>query len=148
VNNYPTWWNETLTVYNRYEDPITNLVTWYSHVITGCFWKYIGNKVHINDVVLDTKDIICRIRIRDDFMEKYEWINLPADSKANFFTLGKGDIIVKGEVDDEISEYVAGHRSNDLVKKYKELQGCMVIDEYTINTGGGRGNEHYHVRGA
>lgn len=81
-------------------------------------------------------------------MEKYQWVNLPADEKANYFTLGKGDIIVKGEADDEISEYVSGHRSNELVKKYKDLQGCMVIDEYTINTGGGRGNEHYHVRGA
>ena len=35
----------------------------------------------------------------------------------------------------------------DLKAKYKALQGCLEIQEWSNNTGGGRGNEHYFVRG-
>lgn len=147
MNNYPSWWDTTITIYNRYEDSQTNLVTWYRHVITGVFWKYSGNKVVVNNVVLETKDIICRIRKDDLYKSKHEWIQVPNDEMGGYFTLAQGDIIVKGEVDDEINEYVSGRRSTDLKKKYKALQGCLEIQEWADNTGGGRGNEHYYVKG-
>lgn len=146
-NHYASWWNTTLTIYNRYEDPQTQLVRWYRYVIPDCFWKYSGTKVTINNVVLDTNNIICRIRVNENFREKYIWVDIPNDEMSNYFTLGQGDIIVKGEVEDEINEYQSGKRSSDLKKKYKALQGCMEIQEFSVNTGGGRGNEHYYVRG-
>lgn len=147
MNIYPSWWNITVTIYNKYQDPITDLITWYKHTVGGCFWKYTGNKVTINETVLETNDIICRIRKDDAFLENYVWINIPADQKPEFFTLNKGDIIIKGEVEDEIDEYSAGVHSSDIIKKYKNLQGCMVVSEFTINTDGGRCNEHYYVKG-
>ena len=146
-NHYPSWWDTTITIYNKFEDPQTQLVTWYKHEVTGCFWKYSGNKVVIDTTVLDTNSIICRIRKDDSFLEKHEWSALPNDEMSNYFTLGQGDIIVKGSVDDTINEYTSGKRSTDLLKKYKALQGCMEIEEFSNNTGGGRGNEHYYVRG-
>lgn len=146
-NHYPSWWDTTITIYNKFEDPQTQLVTWHKHEVTGCFWKYSGNKVVIDTTVLDTNNIICRIRKDDLFLEKHEWSALPNDEMSNYFTLGQGDIIVKGSVDDTINEYQSGKRSTDLLKKYKALQGCMEIEEFSNNTGGGRGNEHYYVRG-
>ncbi|MBO6272803.1 hypothetical protein J6O48_08505 [bacterium] len=147
MNNYPSWWDTTITIYNRYEDKQTNLVTWFRHKVDGAFWKYTGDKVVINNTVLETKNIICRIRKDDAFLEKHEWIAIPNDQMSNYFTLSQGDIIVKGEVNDEIDEYVSGKRSTDLKKKYKDLQGCVEIQEWSNNTGGGRGNEHYFVKG-
>jgi len=147
MNNYPQWWNTTITVYNRYEDKLTNLVTWYRHTIDGAFWKYTGDKVVVGNTVLETKDIICRIRKDDFFREKADWIAIPNDKMSQYFTLSQGDIIVRGEVTDEINEYVSGKRSTDLKKKYKALQGCLEIQEWADNTGGGRGNEHYYVKG-
>ena len=147
ANIYPSWWNVTVTIFNRYEDPLTNLITWYKHIVNGCFWKYTGNKVTINETVLETNDIICRIRKDDAFLENYQWVNVPADEKPSYFTLSKGDIIVKGEVDDNINEYSSGTHSSDVIKKYKDLQGCMIVSEFTINTDGGRCNEHYYVKG-
>lgn len=146
-NHYPSWWNTTITIYNKYEDELTQVVTWYRHVVSGCFWKYSGNKVTIDKVVLDTKDIICRIPLDDAFLEKHEWRAKPNYEMPNYFTLGQGDIIVKGEVDDVIDEYRQGYRASDLKAKYKALQGCLEIEEWSNNTGGGRGNEHYYVRG-
>ena len=147
MNNYPSWWDTTITIYNKYEDPQTNIVTWHRHVIKNTFWKYSGDKVVIGNTVLETKNIICRIRKDPEFLERHEWIRLPNDQMVNYFTLGQGDIIVKYEVDDEINEYVSGKRSSDLKKKYKALQGCIEVQEWSNNTGGGRGNEHYYVKG-
>ena len=147
MNNYPSWWNTTITIYNKYEDPQTNLVTWFRHVVDGAFWKYSGDKVIVGNVVLETKDVICRIRKDELFKEKFEWINIPNDEMSQYFTLSQGDIIIKGEVEDEVNEYMSGKRSTDLKKKYKSLQGCLEIQEWSNNTGGGRGNEHYFVKG-
>lgn len=147
MNNYPSWWDTTITIYNKFTDAQTRLVRWYRHVITNTFWKYSGNKIVVGNTVLETKDIICRIRKDEAFREKHEWIDIPNDEMSQYFTLAPGDIIVKGEVEDVIDEYTSGARSTDLVKKYKALQGCMEIQEFSNNTNGGRGNEHYYVKG-
>ena len=147
MNNYPSWWDTTITIYNRHEDSQTNLVRWLRHKVDGAFWKYSGNKVVVGNTVLETKDIICRIRKDGAFLEKQDWVALPNDKMGNYFTLSQGDIIVKGDVQDTIDEYTSGRRSSDLKKKYKNLQGCIEIQEWANNTGGGRGNEHYFVKG-
>ena len=145
MNNYPEWWNTTITVFNKYEDPVTRQITWYRAVITNCFWKNTGNKIVLGETALDTDTTICRIPLNTAFLERYDWNN--TQDKSKHFTLGAGDIIIKGEVADEINEYASGYRSSDILTKYKKLQGCMVIDKCDVNTGLGRGLEHYFVRG-
>ena len=129
MNSYPIWWDTDLTIYNKFTDPQTQLIKWYRTVLTNCFWKYVGDKVSVGNTVLETNDIICRIPQNDKFKEKYEWLNTPNDLMTNYFTLSNGDIIVKGNVADEIDEYKSGKRSTDLIAKYKELQGCMEIQQ-------------------
>lgn len=142
---YPSWWNTTITLYNKYEDPQTHVIRWFKHTIDGCFWHYTGNKVKINNVSLDTSDTLCRIREDDRFISKHQWEQLPNDQMGEFFTLGRGDIIIKGDVDDEINEYATGHRSTDLLSKYSKYQECIEVGTIAINTGGGRNNPHYRV---
>lgn len=144
---YPLWWDSTVTIYNKYLDPNTQHVTWYRTVVTDCFWSLEGTRVSIGDVVLDSKSALCRIPKDDRFLDKKDWVLLPADQKANHFTIGQSDIVVKGEVDDIIDEYQRGHRSTDLLSKYREFQSCMEITEYSNNCGIARNNEHYLVRG-
>lgn len=145
--NYAPWWDTTITIYNRYEDKQTNVVKWYRTVVRGAFWKSTGSKVTIGDVTIDSNNIICRIREDSNFRESYEWDQIPNDEKENRFTLGRGDIIVKGEVDDEIHEYTKGQRSSDLLTKYKALQGCLQIERVGINVGTARNEPHYYVSG-
>lgn len=146
-NLYPEWWDTTLTIYNKFEDPITHVIRWYRTVLTNCFWKYTGNKIKVGNVTLETDNSICRIPKNSNFLEKGEWITRPNDEKGNYFTIARGDIIIKGDVADTIDEYTSGSRSTDLEKKYKELSGCIRIEEMTINTGTGRCAEHYYVTG-
>ena len=147
MNRYPMWWNSSITVYTKYEDAVTNIVTWYKNTIDGCFWKYTGNKTTIGNTVLDTNTITCRIPKQDNFIDKGTWIGLTNDKLKDYFTLGQGDIIVKGIVSDEINEYSKGHYSSDLIAKYKKFGECMVVSRYSDNTGGGRNEEHYSVQG-
>ena len=145
--SYPIWWDTTITIYNQYKDPLTANVSWFRNVVTGCFWKYTGNQVTVGDVELKTNTTICRIPKDDRFRERYIWEALPNDQMGNYFTLSPGDIIIKGEVTDVVDEYTKGHRSTDLIAKYKKLQGCIEIQSWADNTGVGRNDKHYYVSG-
>lgn len=147
MNNYPVWWDSPITIFNKHTDPITQIVTWYRHTINYAFWQYVRDKATIGDTVLETNKTVCRIRENEAFREKYIWVNLPSSEKSDYFTLGQGDIIVKGIVEDEIDEYTKGHRSSDLIDKYKELQGCFEIESVAVNVGTGRGLPHYRAQG-
>lgn len=144
---YPLWWETTVTIYNKFADPQTDVITWYRHVITDCFWSLDGTTVQVGTVELDSKSIICRIPKDDRFLDKKDWIKIPNDQMSQYFTISQGDIVVKGEITDEINEYVAGQRSTDLLAKYRAYQECMEIRQYSNNTGVGRNNEHYLLRG-
>ena len=144
MSSYPIWWDTTLTLYNKYTDPATQEITWFRTVLTGCFWKYVGNKINIGDSTIETKDTICRVRKNPQYLDKSLWMD--AD-KTSYFTFGKGDILVKGEVQDTIDEYTDGQRSTDLLNKYKEMQGCIEITTFADDTGAGRCCEHYLIKG-
>ena len=147
MNNYPRWWNTTITVFNKFVDSQTQVVTWYKTVIEDCFWKSTGNRVVVGNTSLDTKNIICRIRKDTRFKEKLDWESLPNDTMQNYFTLSPGDIIVKGAVSDTIDEYTSGKRSSDLLKKYRSANYCMEIQSASNNSGEGFGNQHYYAIG-
>ena len=38
MNDYPIWWNTTITIYNKYEDPQTHVITWFRKVVNGAFF--------------------------------------------------------------------------------------------------------------
>lgn len=147
MNRYPVWWDTTITIYNKYEDPQTHVIAWFRKTVNGAFWKYTKDTISFNDTVLESKKTLCRIREDSSFLEKYLWVSKTTEQKADYFTLGQGDIIVKGEVTDTIDEYTQGSRSSDLLTKYRALQGCMEIDTVSINVGLGRCEPHYRVEG-
>ena len=147
MNSYPEWWNQTLTIYNKFTNPETRVVTWYKTVVEKCFWKYTGNKLTVGETTIETDTTLCRIPKDTKYIDKHEWEELPDEQKSAYFTLGPGDIIVKGEVEDVVNEYESGNRSSDLLTKYRKLQGCMLVERCSVNTGVGRGMEHYYVKG-
>lgn len=144
--NYPVWWDTTITVFNKYEDPQTNVITWYKTVLNNCFWKNDFQRLKMGDIEVETDSIICRIPENSNFRENQNWVKIPNDQMNNYFTLAHGDIIIRGDVNINIDEYTDGRRSSDIIESCK-AQGCMVIDRFSINTGIGRGLPHYHVQG-
>lgn len=147
MSNYPIWWEDTLTVYNKYTDPHTQLVTWYPTVLHNCFWKYERDRIVVGETVIESCKTICRIPQNAKFLERYQWENQTNDVMPQYFTLSEGDIIVKGEVNEDIDEGISGHRSSDFIAKYKALQGCIQIEAFSNNTKRGTNNKHYYVSG-
>lgn len=147
MNNFPKWWDTTITVYNKFQDPQTDIIKWYRTVVDNCFWKYSDNKVVINNTILDSNKIVCRIPKDDRYLPRYEWENKPNDTMKDYFTLGVGDIVVKGLIEEDIDEYVSGKHSTDLINKFKKLQGCMIIEAMSDNSGTMRNNKHYYISG-
>ena len=145
MSKYPEWWNTTVTVFNKYEDPTSRQITWYKTVIKDCFWKNTDNAIVVGETSLVTSATICRIPKQIKFIDKYKWDAL--SNKSCKFTLSPDDILVRGSVADVIDEYTPGQRSSDLLAKYKKLQNCMVIRQCALNTGEGRSLEHYYVKG-
>lgn len=146
-NNYPIWWDTTVTLYNKYTDPLTHVVSWFRHVLAGCFWDNTGSVVTVGNVQLQSNDVICRIPESKLYKPKKQWQELPNDALGNYFTISAGDILVKGEVDDIIDETARNHRATDLIAKYKDTQDCIVIKRSSDNTGAGRCMPHYYAVG-
>lgn len=142
----PVWWDKTLTIYNKYTNPLTQVITWHRTVINDCFWKNTSDKVLVGTVTLETNNIIARIPKQNNFKPRFEWEKIPNDKMSDYFTLSSGDIIVLGDIEDEIDEYTQGKRLNDFLNKYKKL-GVMTVQEFADNTGVSRNNEHYYVKG-
>ena len=155
MSNFPfPWWDAKITIYNKLIDPTTQRVSWYKNTCENCFWKCVNGTYTIGrsgvsstGIVLETKNIICRIPQNDKYVDKRVWKDLKDNERKDFFTLGKGDIIVLGEVTDTIDEYATGKRSTDLITKYKEFDECLEIDTYTINVRTGVGLPHYKIVG-
>jgi len=147
MNHYPKWWNTTITLYNKFTDNELKKVVWYRHVIDGCFYKHDKESIMFSNTKLVSDVSVCRIPVSDKFKGRREWLKLSDDERYSFFTFGTGDIIVVDEVDFEIDERIKGRRSSDLIQEYAEWPGCFIIETVNVNVGGGRGNEHYHIRG-
>ena len=147
MSRYPRWWNRTITIYNRYEDPVTNVVTWIRHTVSGCFVKKANNRVTIGQTVLESNSVIVRIPEGNSYMTYGSWIQMTNDKRPSRYTLHQGDIVIFDNVNDIINEYSSGHRSTDVISKYKALDKCMIIANIAENIGGGRVDPHYYISG-
>lgn len=146
-NYYPMWWDTTVTVYTKYENSDTKLITWYKTIIDGCFFKSTQARVQFSTNSIESPSLICRIPKQDNYISKLEWDRIDISLIPNVFSIGAGDIIIKGAVDDYINEYESGHRSSDLLTKYRAYDMALVVKSVTVDVGIGRVDEHYCIRG-
>ena len=146
MNNYGEWWDTTITLYNKVTDA-EGIVKWYRHIIEECFYSHTLDKITIRNTSLSSDVSVCRIKVSDDFVTKRDYDKLSDAEKREKFTLSVDDIIIPDECDFEIDEYTKGKRSSDLRNEYRAYPGCFTVSMVSINTGGGRGNEHYLARG-
>lgn len=142
---YPEWWDKGITVFNKYKDPTTAVVTWFATKLSGCFWKDVGTTMAVGNAIVMSSDIICRIPEQANYLSPFDWYEL--QDKSGSFTLKQGDIIVLGECNDTIDEYTKGQRSTDLLTKYHEIDSCMEIKKVAVDTMTGMILPHYRVTG-
>lgn len=147
ISIYPIWWDRTITVYNRYEDPTTQVVRWDRHIITNCFVKTSATLIAGGQITYNTSSNIVRIPQQNNYKPYDEWLLIPNVEQVNYLTLHQGDMIILREVDDVIDEYTKGKRSTDLMSTYKQQNLCLTVDSFQDNTGNGRCCPHYFISG-
>ncbi len=137
------FWNKTITLYNRFEDEKTGLITWHRHKIEHCFFKNTKSGANIGNVQRFSSESIVRIPEQHNYLPPFEWLKLADSKRPECMTLQVDDIIVPADVSDEIDEYSQGTRSSDLLAKYKSL-GALRIKSVNINTVAP--GAHYFIR--
>ncbi len=138
------FWNKTITLYNKFENEKTGLITWHRHKIEQCFFKGTCSRANVGNLQKFPSESIVRIPEQNNYLPPFEWLKL-ADGKRNeHITLQCDDIIVPADVSDEIDEYSQGTRSSDLLAKYKAL-GVLSIKSLNVNTVAP--GAHYLIRG-
>lgn len=139
------YWNQTITLYNKYIDPKTGIITWFRHIIHNCFFKSVKSSVTSGDSQKVKDNTIVRILEQSNYVAPNVWVNeLTQELRAKAITLQHDDIIFWGELSDEIDEYTEGKRSSDLFAKY-EFIPSTTINSITISNF--RVGSHYIVRG-
>lgn len=96
-------------------------------------------------VLTENKTIICRIPQDKRYLDKRAWNDL--ETKEGRFTLANGDIIILGDVEEEIDDYTSGKRHTDLIAKYKVYDECLEVDTYVNNVQAGVDLNHYRIVG-
>ena len=137
-------WNKTITLYNKLEDSTTGHISWHRHVLKNCFFKETKNSVNVGNRQKTNGNYIVRIPQLNNFLSPAKWLEITDNSYGDFVTLQGGDLIVLGDISDEIEEYTPGQRSSDLLKRYESLGGFF-IGSVNINTD--LPGAHYLVRG-
>ena len=62
-----------------------------------------------------------------NYVDPYTWKGLSAEDALNYFTFKKGDYIVKGEVEDEVSS------STEIISRYDAFQVIRVTDNLSAS---------------
>ena len=62
-----------------------------------------------------------------NYVDPYTWKGLSAEEALNYFTFKKGDYIVKGEVEDEVSS------STEIISRYEAFQIIRVTDNLSAS---------------
>ena len=135
--------NETVTLYNRRRTTGTDgrqVETWVRHVLTGCSWTRTHERTRNDTEVGYSSSVTCRISVSKNYLPPDQWDAL--DDPADKFTLAAGDVLIYGNVPDEIG---AGLSIGDLAKKYSR-RGAIVVQSAKDNSRNGI-LPHYVARG-
>ena len=134
---------ETVTLYNRRRTTGADgktAETWVRRVLTDCSWVRTHERVRSETEVGYTSSVTCRIPASSDYLPPDQWDAL--SDPAGKFTLAAGDVLVFGEVADEVS---AALPIGELVKKH-ERRGAIVVSSAKDNSRNGI-LPHYAARG-
>jgi hypothetical protein len=116
---------DTITLYNHYTDNSDKPKhKWGRIVLKNCYFGKVTGKNSTNLALTDADAYVCRIPKSPFYVELYQ-------GNINTFSLAEGDVIVKGEVSDEISD-TAGNRPADIIKRYSG--NAFQVKNVSINT--------------
>lgn len=111
---YPSWWNRTATIYNKVTED--GKLRYYKHTVKGCYFgtqhvfdSDAGNASAVSENVL-------RVRKSALYINPAAYQALGSADKAAYFTLRPGDVVLYGDIADDMADE-QGKRPADILKK-------------------------------
>ena len=122
--------NSDITIYNRYYDKENDIDKYQRTVIRGVNWQGKRN-ASVSDKGLNRDDsILIFIDKLDNYVSPKRFARLTEEDRANYFTFGLNDLVVKGEIDFEIT----GLKPNgiaDLERQFDDVVNILGVQEWT-----------------
>jgi len=81
--------NECVTVWNRYRDDESRQDRWVGHVVHGCAWHFLDDRINIL--------IGFERNVAVEYKSPHVWRDLDDEGKTKFFTVREGDVLARGE---------------------------------------------------
>lgn len=136
--------NQTLTVWNRWRDPVANTDTWYRHVVPRASWEYtIVSSVTASGTVTGAAYNLL-IDEHPDYRKRADWLDLSPEEKLWYWTLGDGDSIGLGLLTFAITGK-PGATASDARNKF--APDFFTVKTISDNTEGYKRGRHYRVTG-
>lgn len=131
---------EIITVWNRWEDPVTGLETWHRHIVSGCYWENeAARTTDPQGAVRMTNTYLVLVEAAPEYVAPNTWDSLDEEDRTKQFTFRPGDFVGRGMLGSD------GMSIAD-VKKAFSVVGFTVqtaIDNTQLYKRGG----HYELRG-
>ena len=140
---YPHWWNTTITLYNKYTRS-DKKIAYSRRVLNNVFYKAEKTEQLSGPALYQASSYIVRIPQDTAYLPHSQFAQQPEENIGDYFTLNTGDLVFKGEIDEEIDETVSGMRANDLLNKY--MPDCFTVKTFSDNTGTAVAR-HYYISG-
>lgn len=115
--------NSDITIYNRYYDKVNDVDRYQRTVIRGVNWQGKRNAT-VSDKGLNRDDsILIFIDKLDNYVSPKRFARLTDDERSNCFTFGSNDLIIKGEIDFEIT----GIKPNSIADLERQVDDVVNI---------------------
>ena len=137
-------YTHTITVYNclqAADNPNSMRDLWQRSVLKGCYYKNVMARVESGKTATMANVYTARIPESESYRPYREWAEL--ESRDGLFTLSLGDIVVKGECQEEITGK-SPYTAPELLKRYKP--DAFVVTAVSDNTSH-KMAKHYRVGG-
>lgn len=129
--------NSSMTIYNKYFNPITRADSWQRHVIYEVFWDSTSGITQYKGLIPNDK-VTIYIPFNSNYMNFFIDPKTFQINHTGYWTIQNGDIIVKGIINDEIT------KQSELESEYPNV---FNVSSITINNYGSPNMRHIEVIG-
>lgn len=116
-------WEQTITLFNSYENSAYEMVYLKTVFNNARFTVSKGANVDTNGKI-NIDNTLCMIRhdsLPKPYLEPKEWVKVAENKKQNYFTFQEGDVIVKGEVTENVISFEELNKKYDNVFKISDV---------------------------
>lgn len=113
---YPPWWNQTVTLYNKCTED--GKLRYYRHVISRCALTHTVVTTNDSGNAAEVSENTLRVRKDRRYIAPCAYDAFGSADKAVYFTFRAGDIVFDGVVNAQMEDE-PGKRPGDILKQYR-----------------------------